>query len=254
MEKKQFISWCQRAAKDIRYKPDREAVTQELYQHLEDRYDALTDKGLSPAEAEKQALEAMGSAEAIAPQLAEIHTPWLGYIYRLILALAVIFAVIAIYVGVAHIGSFLHTLVTTRNFESIPANHESLDYYCHPKVGQWCDGYHFRVNEAGYNKQDSVLYFDLEMIHPFGNNYTNAVYYIWAVDSLGNYYGSYIEADYDDPSRVTSSGGMGSSMIFIYNMQISGFDCDAQWIELHYDRDGRDLVLRIDLTGGDARE
>ena len=29
-------------------------------------------------------------------------------------------------------------------------------------------------------------------------------------------------------------------------------DDNAQWVELHYDRDGRDIVLRIDLTGGEA--
>ncbi|MBR4972535.1 MAG: hypothetical protein IKY59_06170, partial [Oscillospiraceae bacterium] len=200
MQNEKFEAWCAKATGQIRYKPDREAVTEELYRHLEDRYDALTGKGLSPAEAQKQALESMGSAEEIAPQLAAVHTPWLGYIYRLVLTLAVIFAAIAIYLGVGHFGSFLHTLVTTRNFESIPANHETLDYYCHPKVSQWCDGYHFRVNEAGYNERDAAFYFDLELIHPFGNNYTNAVYYLWAVDSLGNYYDSWAEAEYDDPT------------------------------------------------------
>lgn len=134
MENKNFISWCQRATQEIRYKPDREAVTKELYQHLEDRYNALIDEDVPPAKAEKQALEDMGSAEVIAPQLAVVHPPWLGYIYRLVLTLAVVFAAMAIYMGVAHFGSFLHTLVTTRNFESIPANYESLDYYCKPII------------------------------------------------------------------------------------------------------------------------
>lgn len=254
MQNEKFEAWCAKATGQIRYKPDREAVTEELYRHLEDRYDALTGKGLSPAEAQKQALESMGSAEEIAPQLAAVHTPWLGYIYRLVLTLAVVFAVFAIFVGLSQIGSFLHTLITTRNFESIPANYESLDYYCHLKVSDSSDGYHFRVNEAGYSKRDAALYFDLEMIYWPWIESGNTVYYFWAVDSLGNYYESQADGKYGDPTRVTCGGGMGSSMIFIYKMQINGFDCDAQWVELHYDRDGRDLTLRIDLSGGDARE
>lgn len=254
MEKKNMINWCHRAAKDILYKPDREAVTMELYHHLEDRYDALIDKGLSPAEAEKQALVAMGSAEEIAPQLAAIHTPWLGYAYQLVRGLAVIFAVIAIYIGVAKFGSFMHALVTTRNFESIPANHTSLDYYCHPNVSDSSDGYRFQITEAGYSEAEAVLYFELEMIHWPWLERCNMGHQFWAVDSLGNYYDSRAEAEYDDPTRITSGGGMGSSLIFIYDMQITGFDTDAQWVELHYDRDGRDIVLRIDLIGGGEDE
>ena len=255
MENKNIINWCQRATREIRYKPDREAVTMELYHHLEDRYDALIGKGLSPSDAEKQALESMGSAEEIAPQLAAIHSPWLGYIFQIVRSLAVIFATLAIFLAVASFGSLLHTLVTTRNFDSIPANHPNLDYYFYPKVSTWCGGYRYQINEAGYSRKDAKLYFDLEMIYIPWNDAGNICHLIWAVDSLGNYYDCRDQAEYtDDPTRVSYAGGMGSSMIFIQNMVIMGFDCDAQWVELHYDRDGRNLVLRIDLTGGDVRE
>lgn len=42
-------------------------------------------------------------------------------------------------------------------------------------------------------------------------------------------------------------------MTCIYEMELTDFlSQDAQWIDLHYDRAGRDMVLRIDLTGGAA--
>ena len=38
-----------------------------------------------------------------------------------------------------------------------------------------------------------------------------------------------------------------------YEASISEVDRSASWIELRYDRDGRDVRLRIDLTGGESQ-
>ena len=254
MEKKNIIQWCQRAAKDIRYRPDREAVTLELYHHAEDHYDTLIEKGLSPADAEAKVLEAMGSAEEIAPQLGEIHSPWLGRLYCLVRFFAVITVVFALYLWVMNIGGFIHTLITTRNFDSIPVNHPEASHYWQPKVSDWCDGYRFEVVEAGYKEGDDVLYFDLQVTYWPWMEPCIITDLIWAVDSLGNHYDSRADATYDAPSFVASSSGMYTSMIFIRNMKITGFDSAAEWVELHYDRDGRDFVLRIDMPGGGESE
>lgn len=195
-------------------------------------------------------LESMGSAEAIAPQLAAVHKPWPGYLSSIIKAIAIMTAAFAIFCYVTICGSFLHALISTRNFDSIPVNHGPLDHYCHPNVSDSSDGYRFRITEAGYSKLHGELYFQLETIHlpwvQIGSVYNR----MWAVDSLGNYYDAQADAEFDDPTRLAGDGSMGSSLIFVYTMRITGFDCNAQWVELHYDRDGRDIVLRIDLTGG----
>ena len=69
--------WCQAATDQIRYKPDRAEVEAELMAHMEDKADALRAQGIPEEELENAVLRSMGSAEAIAPQLAAIHKPWL---------------------------------------------------------------------------------------------------------------------------------------------------------------------------------
>ena len=245
-----FIEWCQTATEQIRYRPDREAVTRELMAHLEDHRDALMEQGLSQKEAEGTAVTAMGSAKEIAPQLAAIHKPWLGYLSGIVKAVAILTATLAIFCCVSTGGSFLHSLITSRDFDSIPANHKALDFYCHPNVSDSADGYRFQVTEAGYSKYASTLYFELEMIYWPWIDAGYIAQHFWAVDSFGNYYHAIAEEQYESSNRISSSGGYRSSLICLYHMEIKGFDTEAQWVELHYDRDGRDIVLRIDLTGG----
>jgi hypothetical protein len=63
-------SWCKTAAAKIKYPPDRDAVTEELYGHAMDRYDDLINSGVSADEALRQTLAAMGDAQQLAPELA----------------------------------------------------------------------------------------------------------------------------------------------------------------------------------------
>ena len=70
-------NWCASATAQIRYKPDRAEVEAELMAHIEDKADALRGKGVPEEEINGEVLRSMGSAEAIAPQLAAIHKPWL---------------------------------------------------------------------------------------------------------------------------------------------------------------------------------
>ena len=76
--------------------------------------------------------------------------------------------------------------------------------------------------------------------------------WFWAVDSLGNTYRSYAETDHRSPSLV--AGDLNYDPFGI-TFDLKLVDCvsrDAEWIELRYDRNGRDFVLRIGLTGGDV--
>ena len=52
MDRIRFRRWCSLAVAGIRFKPDRQRVFDELYGHMEDRYEDLTAAGLSPEEAE----------------------------------------------------------------------------------------------------------------------------------------------------------------------------------------------------------
>lgn len=88
--------WLDLATEKIRFLPDRKAVRQELQDHLEDRMEAGKAKGLSPYEAEQAATAAMGDPEALAEELARVHSPWWGRLWRLsqwALAIAVLVTV-----------------------------------------------------------------------------------------------------------------------------------------------------------------
>ena len=76
--------WLDRATAGIRFKPDREEVRAELEAHLEDK--ALDFQrifpGLTEAEAQERASAEMGDPMEIGKELAKVHRPWLGYIWR----------------------------------------------------------------------------------------------------------------------------------------------------------------------------
>lgn len=246
-----FEQWCAKAVEKIRFAPDRKAVYDELFAHLEDRYDAFLAEGLSREEAEKRALDAMGSAEIIAPQLGQIHRPWLGYLYRIAKPLAVLACLWAVFLLTAFSVSHVHTLVSTANYQSLREAGQG-GFYSEPNVSGVCDGYRFRVTEAAVSGDGGTLYLELQTTYWPWMQQPTVLDHFWAVDSLGNYYASRAEAHYDDIPKVTPGGGMSTSGFSSRRLEVVHFDGSAQWVELHYDRDGRDLVLRVDLTGGDG--
>lgn len=75
--------WLDTATGKIRFPPDRKAVRRELQDHLEDRMEAGRARGLSAYEAEQAATAAMGDPAALAEELARVHSPWWGWLWRL---------------------------------------------------------------------------------------------------------------------------------------------------------------------------
>lgn len=94
MERDQMngFQWLYIATRGIRFKPDRTAVRRELEAHLEDKRTDLQRifPELSSEEVERRAVESMGDAWEVRKQLAKIHKPWLGYLWRLSQVLAVL--------------------------------------------------------------------------------------------------------------------------------------------------------------------
>ena len=76
--------WLDTAVRGIRFGPDRRAVRAELYGHLEDKIADLRRifPDLKREEAEDMALSQMGDPDAIGRELARLHRPWLGYLWR----------------------------------------------------------------------------------------------------------------------------------------------------------------------------
>lgn len=76
--------WLDTAVAGIRFGPDRKAVRAELHAHLEDKTADFQRifPDISPEEAEARAVEEMGDAAEIGKELARLHKPWLGYLWR----------------------------------------------------------------------------------------------------------------------------------------------------------------------------
>ena len=76
--------WLDKATAGIRFGPDRKEVRRELEEHLEDKALDLQRifPGLTEAEAKERAASDMGDPVEIGKELAKIHRPWLGYLWR----------------------------------------------------------------------------------------------------------------------------------------------------------------------------
>lgn len=79
-----MYSWLNIATSGIRFGPDREAVRRELAEHIEDRTADLMRifPDIPEEEAGERALAAMGDAWELKKELARVHTPWLGWLWR----------------------------------------------------------------------------------------------------------------------------------------------------------------------------
>ena len=78
------VRWLDTAVGGIRFGPDRAAVREELEAHMEDKAADLQRifPGISREEAEERALSEMGDPAEIGKELARVHKPWLGWLWR----------------------------------------------------------------------------------------------------------------------------------------------------------------------------
>lgn len=86
----EFIRWRDRVLSQVRFKPDRKAIREELDAHYEDKVADLERLGYDRKLAESRALEAMGDAVEIGKAFDKVHKPWLGWLWKVTSWLAVI--------------------------------------------------------------------------------------------------------------------------------------------------------------------
>jgi hypothetical protein len=275
MNSEKFFTWCRVAVKGIKYRPDRDAVHAELYEHLEDRYESFRCRGLAHEESIDKTLEAMGSAEELAPLLAKAHRPFWAYM----LWVSRVLLIIAIAITVLPLGQFIRENNTINaSFGTLNLFHEYDPYadseyigefksakrmlYLEPNCTARIDSYTVRVTKAAQWRHDLTnwgpndwFYIRLEATNPFPWEELdqNIAGFFWAEDSLGNHYYSNVERTYTyNESYVAGYRKISGLFSHIVELTlVKPVSQDARWIDLHYDRDGRNFVLRIDLTGGE---
>ncbi len=262
MHYQEFYYWCRDAVSKIKYTPDKNKVYTELYTHLEDRYESYLARGLSEQEAEQKALAAMGDPKELAPQLAAIHKPHWAYAMHITRFLVSVLFCLTLGHGIV----FLHDQPFLRGKEfASPFEQEEMITSVELNIADSSDGYTFRVTEAklyrvelpeevdGKDHYHSV-FMRLEVSNPRPWALEQKVLdHMWAVDNFGNYHYSVAEQN-----REHRNGGHFSVMqqrqgltSYHYDLCLHNVAADTRWVELHYDRAGRDLVLRINLTGGE---
>lgn len=258
--------WCSDATLGISVSPDREIAAQELYDHLGERFTRLIRSGADPDEAEAQAVRAMGSPREIAAQFARVHNPFwtkaLSFTRRIILVLAVL----TVFFYGFH---FLDTQFFSNSIVKFDADGEpglagthTLLWSGKSDAADQSDGYSIRVKKVSLwetvtldGETRQLLNIQLSVFNPIPwSEKPDFSRWIWARDSLGNYYVSPAE---DTPALEPSlqiTQYHTAPTTYIQDIWIFQYvSQDAQWIELHYDRSGRDILLHIDLTGGDPQ-
>lgn len=91
-----FRNWCRQVTDQVRFKPDRAAIEQELTAHYEDHVRDLVRLDYTPELARQRALAAMGDPKTIGKALDRVHKPWLGWLWRLSRWLMAVLAVTAV--------------------------------------------------------------------------------------------------------------------------------------------------------------
>ncbi|MBP3701463.1 MAG: hypothetical protein J6I64_06210 [Lachnospiraceae bacterium] len=265
MKSWRFENWCQEAVAQIQYRPDREMVYRELQGHMEERYEACLERGMSEEEAEAWALSAMGSAAEIAPQLAEIHRPFWGYLlsasrYVLIVLACIMIVPLFRYVEWLDIRKpeYLYDFTGEHDpYLDEEYNGGQRVLYVEPRCEDKSDGYTFRVTKAAVWERNSLdtLHFQMDVVDPgVWTEDGDMGRWFWAEDSKGNRYVSFYESGACD--RYVSGNSYRTGLFTrTYEMWLVGYEnADVEWVTLHYDRAGRDIVLHMDLTGGEANE
>lgn len=264
METYEFKRWCEKAVSGIIFPPDRRRVYRELMNHMEDHRDYLLEQGMGLDTAQDMAVEAMGNPWPIAKDLAAIHRPFWGYALRATRVVLVIALLATIIPFCIHIWNADYTPSMWPGWDLFSEESyggdtgRTLLHLSEPNVSEASNGYRFTLTNAvrwQTEEYDSdCLLLRMKEFHPLPwAGHGEAGGWFWAEDSLGNTYICNNEYVYsEDPPALFASGSMTGPFTYTYQLWINHAAVEAEWVDIRYTRDGRNLVWRIDLSGGDA--
>lgn len=271
-----FFKWCREAVSRIVLPRDRVAVELELMGHMEDRYESLIRAGHSEEDAQMLTLEAMGDPTEVARELGLIHRPFWGRTAKVTKYVVIGFLCLTLFsAGASCLKNFyFRPAFSTPVYEYYnPYSGEEANFrtgwaYCQfqltPGVSFSSDGYTVTVTNAalwrnelygtpGTPEESYPLYLQLTVTNPrIWAEADTVSRWIRAEDSSGNQYAAPNESA-PGTNRIQVKSYRTNPWTSVHELVIWDLsDPDATWIDLHYDRAGRDLTVRVDLTGGNA--
>ena len=178
-------------------------------------------------------------------------------------------SVLALFILPRYMGGGIHfeSLGTEREFGD---DHEAekgtdrLVWYSEPRSRDRSDGYTFTLTRAALRRYEGgpetadggeTLYLLVEVFDPrFWMQSCDAVREFYAVDSLGTVYDAYNcwSGNREEP-RVYGSARHTWFCTWTWEIRLEPYcSGEADWLELRYTREGRDIRLWLDLPGRDT--
>lgn len=268
MMRLKFETWVRRAVSRIVLPQDRITAGRELMDHMEDHYQDLLECNVEPETAAERTIAAMGDAGTVAEELGAIHRPFWGNVQRYSAKVLRVTAILTLFCMVGFLlaryfflGGYEQPVYyrydpygVSYAFDNAGEMHRMR--YSAPKVTARSDGYSFTVSDAALWQEVSTdgsvtdrFYFRVQVRNPLPwAGHDDILRWFWAEDSLGNRYYAAYETGGTEVPTVQGSCYHTGPLTWNHDMYLTEFVSEnARWIDLHYDRAGRDVVLRIDL-------
>ena len=271
MEHWKLTQWCMYATQKIKYLPDRREVYQELRQHLDDRCQSFLDQGMSKEDAANQTVTVMGDPKELATYLAAVHPPFWGFACSItkwlcILTSAVLCLIFAAQAWRISTDASIAPPEDKNNrinpyADTVPEGYLRT-LYCEPGTKYTDSGYLVELarvsclkakNSTVASRQTLCFQLEITSLLPWADD-PDFCNYLVARDSMGNIYpfsAAWMHAG-DSNRRISGKNYRTSPLTWVYDAKIYNLYPFAQWIELRYERGGREMVFRIDLTGGET--
>lgn len=255
--------WLDEAVGQIRFVPDRKAVFEELVAHIQDRSDDMVSRGYTREEADDRTLRAMGDPVEVGKQLDAVHKPWLGWLWKVSRWLVFAAVAAAVICWLSYGGNPFSEWTGESTFEQQTAwnaEHHTLLHTTETNAQTKWGRYTFRVTDVVRYEDYDRLLFRLVIDGFLPWEQCLRLDEMYAVDSLGNRYDnlqsmyfSYLPNAY---MQDYLSIGMANDRVFFsweYTGEIVYIDPAAEWFELRHERAGQNIVLRVDLPGGEGQ-
>lgn len=237
------ITWCDRVCAHVRFRPDHKAIRKELRAHMEDvRWD-LVDAGLKSTDAEERMLERMGDPDEVGRLLDRVHSPLLGWLWQISRVLVILCLGVTLAAALA--------IFSPEDLSGVSFSGGWRVRGC----GAYTDGYYIAVTEGALwengdaNDGRGEVKLALRVWDLLGSGESRVLPegFCAALDG-GERYESLLSGEEDGPFlRIDRSCLRPFS--HVYALTVPDVPLDAEWIELRFSQNGRELCLRVELPG-----
>ena len=261
--------WCREVIEQVRFKPDRDKIWNELMAHIEDRVEDMKTRGYTEEEAESRAVTAMGDPVVAGKQLDAVHKPWLGWLWVASKVLVILCLLAFIWVAFQYrwqtsYDGYDYTFtehtagILREEGAELPEGITQL-FYDEPGVSAPLGDFTVTVDKITLYRErtgsDYVLgLVTLEGFMPWEQPVEGRNFYV--VDDKGNYY---VPRYINDSQHVreqhrnwelTMTAAKRTATRWTYFLSFEPEE-DIEWLELRCDVGDRAFLLRVNMVGGE---